>query len=135
MRLLCSLLGTLFFVVACAGSFDAGKDMTAFGDQFSEAMRWQDYLGAANLLHADVRKDFLDQFQQDDDLRVVESRIVSIDLNAEIKVATADFRLEFYRLPSMRVKKWQWSQEWQLQQQKGFKSPVWLIVNPPPPLP
>lgn len=135
MRLVVPLLGVLFFVVACAGSFDPGQEMPAFGDQFSEAMRWQDYLGAANFMHADVRQAFLDQFQQEEDLRVVESRIVSIDLSAETGSAKADYRLEFYRLPSMRVQKWQWSQEWQPQQQKALKSAVWQIVAPPPPLP
>lgn len=136
MRLLFSLFACLLmFLSACSGPLDTGPGLPAISKQFSEAMRWQDYIGAGFSLHEDVRGAFLDQFQQEVDVRVVESRIVSIELDAATKTAEADYRLEFYRLPSMRVKEWQWNQQWQLQQQKSLKSAVWQIVNPPPPLP
>lgn len=135
MRLIITFLAALLFLSACTGPMDTGPGLPAISSQFSEAMRWQDYLGAGNYLQTDIRSAFLDQFEQDEDLHVIESRIVSVELNAETGMVEADYRLEYYRLPSMRVKKWQWSQQWQLQSQKGLKSGIWLITNPPPPLP
>ena len=125
----------LLFLPGCTKPIDTGPGLAVIGEQFSEAMRWQDYIGAANFLQQDVRTAFLAQFEQDEDLHVVESRIVSVEFNTDDGTATADYRLQFYRLPSMRVKKWQWSQRWQLSRQKMLETNSWQIVNSPPALP
>ena len=135
MRSFFCLFSLLMVLSACAASFDRGPNLVDVGGHFSEAMRWQDYIGAGNHLHPDVRDEFLDQFQPDEDLRVVESQIFKVDLHPEAASADVEYRMEYYRLPSMRVKKWQWTQEWQLQQEKALKSGVWLIVNSPPEVP
>ncbi len=135
MRFIVTFLAALLLLPACAGTLDTGPGLPVISNQFSEAMRWQDYIGAGNFLGSDVRSEFLNQFQQDEDLRVVESRIVSVGLKSDADIVVADYELEYYRLPSMRVKKWHWAQEWQLQSQKGLKTGVWLITNSPPPLP
>jgi hypothetical protein len=135
MRCLPVLFLILLFVPACTKPIDTGPGLEVVGRQFSEAMRWQDYIGAANYLHEDVRQDFLEQFQPDEDLRVVDSRLISVDLNPQNATAMAVYQLEYYRLPSMRVKKWQWQQQWQLQQKKALKLAVWQIVNLPPEIP
>lgn len=125
----------LVLLSGCSGPIDTGPGLGTISNQFSEAMRWQDYVGAGRSLQKDVRGAFLEQFQRDEDLHVVESRIISIELNTETGTAEADYRLKFYRLPSLRVQKWQWLQHWQLSRQKALKSNTWLIVNAPPPLP
>jgi hypothetical protein len=110
-----------------------GLDKISFG--FSESMRWQDFSGAAVYVHPDVRGFFLDQFQEDEDLHIVESQVLSIDMTVGKGQANAVYEMEYYRLPSSRIKKWQWQQQWRLVQEKMTKPGVWLIENEPPVLP
>jgi len=127
--LLCPLLS------ACLGTVDMGPGLDKVSLGFSESMRWRDYAGAAVYVHPDVRDAFLDQFQVDDDLHVVDSQILSLDMTAGEGLANAVYEMEYYRLPSSRIKKWQWQQQWQLVQEKVTKPGVWLIKNEPPALP
>lgn len=127
--LLCPLL------TACLGAVDMGPGLDKVSSGFSESMRWRDYPGAGVYVHPDVRGAFLDQFQEDADLHVVESRIVSIDMTPGEGRANAVYKMEYYRLPSSRIKKWQWEQQWRLVQEKMTKPGVWLIENEPPTLP
>jgi hypothetical protein len=127
--LLCPLL------CACLGTVDMGPGLDKISSGFSESMRWQDFPGAAVYVHPDVRASFLDQFQKDEDLHVVESQILSIDMTPEKGQANVVYEMEYYRLPSSRIKKWQWQQQWRLVQEKMTKPGVWLIENEPPALP
>lgn len=131
----CFLVLLLFLLSACAGQVMTGSGLADVSVQFSEAMRWRDFIGAGNYLRQDVRGEFLEMFQADDDLFVVESRIFNVQVDADAQTAEADYRMEYYRLPSMRVKKWSWLQQWQLEQKNAIKSGVWLIVNSPPSAP
>ncbi len=127
--LFCSLL------TACLGPIDTGPGLVRTSQGFSESMRWQDYQGASRYLMPDVRDDFLKQFEKDEDLRIVGSEILNIDLHADEKWAQTEYALEYYRLPSTRIKKWYWTQRWQLIQEKMTKPGLWLVENAPPPLP
>ncbi len=130
------LVGLLLFsLLACSGPIDVGPGLAKVSHQFSEAMRWRDYLGAAHFLQQDLRSTFLEQFQRDEDLYIVESRIININLNKADGTAEADYLLEYYRLPSSRVKKWRWLQQWQLCRGKITQPGIWQIINAPPPLP
>ncbi|MEE4254785.1 MAG: hypothetical protein V2I50_12160 [Desulfuromusa sp.] len=127
--LLCPLLS------ACLGTVDMGPGLDKISFGFSESMRWQDFSGAAVYVHPDVRGFFLDQFQEDEDLHIVESQVLSIDMTVGKGQANAVYEMEYYRLPSSRIKKWQWQQQWRLVQEKMTKPGVWLIENEPPVLP
>lgn len=129
------LLILLVFLAACSGPLETGPGLTDLSSNFSEAMRWKDYIGAANHLQPDLRKEFLDHFQKDEDLQAVGSKIVSVELDPSIEKALVDYQLEYYRLPSMKVKKWLWQQQWQRQEQKGLKAGIWRIVELPASLP
>lgn len=137
MRFCVGLLTVLLFLPACSGTFDsldAGPNLADAGDRFSEAMRWRDFRGAGVYLQEDVRSVFLERFPEDDDFHIVESRIAGIEVDGKTETTVLNYRLEYYRLPSMRVKKWRWDQQWRLHSSEGMKSNVWLIENPPPPL-
>lgn len=130
------VLVSMLMLSACVGSAgNPGGDLYKQSKHFSEAMRWGDYIGAGNHMRSDVRTELLDIFQDDEDLHAVASSVYSIDLEPGADVAEVEYRLEYYRLPSMRVKKWSWRQQWKLQHNKGLKSGLWLIVNSPPPVP
>ncbi|WP_321367073.1 hypothetical protein [uncultured Desulfuromusa sp.] len=126
---LCPLLS------ACLGPVDMGPGLDKISFGFSESMRWRDYPGAATYVHPDVRENFLEQFKEDEDLHVVESSILSVAMDASAKRANVVYVMKYYRLPSTRIEKWRWEQQWQLIQEKVAKPGVWLIENAPPTLP
>lgn len=136
MRLAVVFLAILLFLPACAGtSLDSGPSLADLGDRFSDAMRWKDFNGAGSHLWEESRSVFFEQFYEDDDLYIVDSKIAGIKLDVEAEAAVLDYRLEYYRLPSMRVKKWRWEQEWKQSLGEDQNSGLWLIQNAPPPFP
>lgn len=138
MRFWVALFALLFLLPACAGTFDSldtGPSLADTGDKFSEAMRWRDYQGAGIYLQPELLEAFLEQFPEDDDFHVLDSYIAGIKFDAETGATVLDYRLQYYRLPSMRVKKWSWAQQWKKHTAEGLKADYWLIENPPPPLP
>lgn len=136
MRFFLQLFSLILVLSACAGGAgNPGSDLYEQSKHFGEAMRWGDYIGAGAHMQPDVRSELLDMFENNEDFHAVESFVYSIDLEPDADVAEVEYRLKFYRLPSMRVKEWSWRQEWKLQHKKAIKSGLWLIVNSPPPLP
>lgn len=129
------VIAVAVLLTACLGPMDAGPGLPQTSQGFSESMRWGDFQSAALYLQAEVRDVFLDQFHEDEDLHIVDSRILKVDLHENEGWAQADYVMEYYRLPSNQIKKWHWSQRWNLVQQKVTKPGVWLIENAPPKLP
>ncbi|MCF6266104.1 MAG: hypothetical protein L3J57_06115 [Desulfuromusa sp.] len=135
MRNLFTLLLLCLLLNACLGTVDVGPGLAEISQGFSESMRWSDYPNAAAYVQPDARAAFLDKFQEDADLHVVDSHILSIDMYKHEGQADAVYEMEYYRLPSSRIKKWRWKQQWRLFQEKLTKPGVWLIENEPPALP
>jgi len=130
------LLVFLPFICSCIGPADTGPGLGESGQGFSEAMRWHDFAGATLLLSPEIRGEFLTRFPLDnDDLKVVGSRIESVEVGSDKNSADAVYVLEYYQLPSSRVNKWRWLQHWQKFQEKLTKPGVWLITNAPPSFP
>lgn len=120
---------------ACLGAVNSGPGLPQTSSNFSESMRWSDFHTAAHFLQPHLRENFLQQFREDKDLHVVDSRVVSVELSEGEDRAEAEYVMEYYRLPSSRVKKWSWQQQWVLIPGKMTKPDVWLIENAPPELP
>lgn len=118
---------------ALTGGETANLPQTA--DRFSEAMRWKDWYGAAKFVEVGQRSTFLEQFKEDPDLFVVDSQIQNIHPGAAAGLAEVVYQLEYYRLPSSRIERWTWTQQWQKQPGRFAAETVWLISNPPPSLP
>jgi hypothetical protein len=127
-------LSLLLCLTACTMPGNFGPDLETTSASFCEAMRWRDFLGAANFLEPSVRETFLQQFQNEN-LFVVESRIIEVQVAASAESATADYLLEYYLLPSNQIKKWHWQQQWQLSEKKSTTARVWRIENAPPAFP
>ena len=104
-KIICFLL--LLGLTGCAMPSSFGPDLKTTSNNFCEAMRWRDFIGAANFLEPTARDEFLQQFQ-DDNLFVVESRAVAVQVAASTESASADYLLEYYLLPSNQIKKWRW---------------------------
>lgn len=135
----CSLL--LFCVIClllsgCA-ALPGGEaaNLPQIAERFTEAMRWQDWDGAAKYVESQQRSAFFEQFKEDPDLHVVESMIQRVYSDRADGIVKVVYLLEYYRLPSNRIDRWTWKQEWRPQPDRFGKETVWLISNPPPPLP
>jgi len=127
-------LSLLLLLSACALPGNFGPDLDKSSSNFSEAMRWRDYVGAAYFLEVAARDSFLQQFQ-DDNLFIVDSRITAITVDESMASASADYLLEYYLLPSNQIKKWHWRQQWQLPEKNTDSDSFWRIVNAPPAFP
>ena len=134
MRKLWVVLLLLPTLAGCLSTMDVGPGIDKISRGFSESMRWSDFSAAARYVHTDVRGDFLEQFTDDEDLRIVDSSYQRFDASQDGKVRSV-YVLEYYRLPSGSVHKWRWSQEWELMEGKMTEGGVWLIKNKPPVLP
>lgn len=124
----------LLCLTACAMPNRFGPDLQTTSGNFCEALRWRDFIGAANFLAPPLRENFLQQFQNDN-LFVVDSRIVAVQLAASTESASADYQLEYYLMPSNQIKKWRWQQQWQLSDEKTAAVRLWQIQNAPPTFP
>ena len=135
MRNILILLFLTPLLAACLGSSSADSTPEKPSEGFSEAMRWSDFPGAAVHMAPGARDAFLEQFQEDDDLHVVDSSVTSIAGGSDSKQIDVIYVMEYYHLPSSQIKKWRWTQHWRLIQDETSKSEAWLIDNEPPHLP
>lgn len=129
------LLLTCLTLTACAAfpQKDLGK-IQPLAARFSEAMRWQDYTGAVGFLAAEHRAAFLEQFLDSPDLHVVDSQVLGLIYDDQQQQVTATYALDYYLLPSTRIQRWQWRQQWQRQISPSGRKSSWLITNPAPSL-
>jgi hypothetical protein len=111
---------------------DPTEDLATRSSDFSEAMRWKDFNGASRFISATVKDQFIEKFIEDDSLHVVDSSINKVDIDVDQEHADVEYVMEYYHLPSSRVLKWTWNQQWILT--KG-KENTWQIDNAPPKLP
>ena len=131
MRSVLAWLALLLVLSGCSGVVQErkGVKLTDVSERFCKAMRWGDYIGAGNFVREDLRQEFIDLFQQQEDLRISDSRIISI-LPRE-GYTEAIYQMEYYYLSSMRLQKWQWRQQWNYEQFDGLKFGLWMIGNLP----
>jgi hypothetical protein len=122
-------------LTSCLGAADVGTPLSVTSSGFSESMRWSDYQTAGIYMQAQARELFLEQFVEDEDLHIVDSSAVKVDLHEQEGWAEVVYQLDYYRLPSSTIKKWRWTQRWVYVREKATKPGVWLIENGPPALP
>ncbi len=130
------LLMLLLLPMGCFQTSKISSDLPELTDKFCEAMRWKDFSTAAGYMTATVQDDFNQKFIDDKDLYVVGSKIRHVTLHVEEHWAEALYVLEYYRLPSSRIKEWHWRQRWEAPKEEGASSgDGWKITEPAPPVP
>ncbi|PLX87161.1 MAG: hypothetical protein C0619_15275 [Desulfuromonas sp.] len=134
-RLPLSILLLVLLMPACTRPIELGSDFIKLSDHFAEAMRWQDFHGAARLVVAAERDAFLDEFPSNKDLHMVEVGFEQVDLNQAEGVAGAVLLVEYYLLPSVTVREWRWSQQWRRMDTPSVGGSTWMIQAPPPAFP
>ena len=136
MRNLMIVAVSCFLLTACNSAMQmGGSNLEEIAQGFSESMRWHDFPNAAGYIDPEARIDFEEKFIEDDDLRIVESRVLSVDILPDGEHADIVYQLEYYHLPSSRIKKWRWKQRWELGNERMIKTGIWMIKNEPPDLP
>jgi hypothetical protein len=97
----------------CPKNLDLGPGYQVMSKRFLEAIRWQDYQGAAVFMQEEHRKTLVETFEAyEEDLHIVEAEYVFSRLDQEKATAVSEIELKYYLLPSTQVKKWRWKFEW-----------------------
>ena len=134
----CRVYAMLLVVVllsSCSWAVRPGETLLDARDDFAQRLRWQDCNGAGRYLAPEQKAEFLESCQADEDLHFVSVEPQSVDLSDDERQADTVTLLEYYRLPSVVVKKYRLRQEWSYQQGEGMKQGFWQVVSPFPELP
>lgn len=130
-----AMLLMVVLLSSCSWAVRPGETLLDARDDFTQRLRWQDCNGAGRYLAPEQKEAFLENCQVDEDLRFVNVEAQSVELSDDKRQADTVTLLEYYRLPSVVVKKYRLNQEWVYQQGEGMKQGVWQVVTPFPELP
>ena len=130
-----SMLLMVVLLSSCGLAARPGETMLEARDDFAQRLRWQDCNGAGRYLAPEHKEAFLENCHANEDLRFVGVQPQSVNLSDDQGKADTVTLLEYYRLPSVVVKKYRLRQEWVYQQSEVMKEGVWQIVSPFPELP
>ncbi len=120
---------------SCGLAARPGETMLEARDDFAQRLRWQDCNGAGRYLAPEHKEAFLETCHANEDLHFVGVQAQSVNLSEDQAKADTVTLLEYYRLPSVVVKKYRLRQEWVYQQSDVMKEGFWQIVSPFPELP
>lgn len=120
---------------SCGMALQPENSLLDARSDFAQRLRWHDCNGAARYLAPEVKEAFLEGCQDNDDLRYVHVELQSLDFGENQRQAEGSMQLEYYRLPSVVVKKHSLRQQWSYFKGEGMKQGVWQITSPFPELP
>lgn len=130
-----AMLLMVVLLSSCGVALRPEETMLEARDDFIERLRWQDCNGAGRYLAPEQKEAYLENCQVDEDLHFVGVQPQSVEFSDDQRKADTVTLLEYYRLPSVVVKKYRLKQEWVYQQGEGMKQGVWQVVSPFPELP
>jgi len=128
------LVFMLVLVSACAMLPTHKDDLNKKNDDFMLRVRWLDFPGAALHFEGEDRQEFIEQFEDVEDLKVTHFTMARIDVDVPEEKVTIHYRLEYYVLPSATIKKKRFSLTWEQQASGMPNSAYWRIVEPFPEL-
>ena len=102
----------LVFVAACASLPKAGETFPDATHDFTTRLRWGDYSGVAHYLTPENRAAFLAEFNDEQDLNIVDVRLDSVEQDNDDKQAKTCLTVEYYRLPSTIIKTSRFCLDW-----------------------
>jgi len=109
------LVVSLVMMAACSALPNHKDDLAKKNDDFMLRVRWLDFPGAALHFEEDIRPEFIEQFDDVDDLKVTAFTMVRLELDVPQEKVTAHYRLEYYILPSATIQKKRFSLTWEQQ--------------------
>lgn len=134
-RRLAAALALLLSLAACAALIAPQKQLDKAFSDYSQRLRWRDYVGVATYLPPEHRAAFLDHFTGLDDLNIVDVTLEAIDYREGEARATTSASVEYYLLPSLAVKKTRLRQEWLYEGGDRYHVGIWRLADPFPVFP
>ncbi len=92
-------------------------------------LRWQDLHGAAKHMVPEHRSSLIKTFSAAKDLKITGLNLVTAEPDLKEGVAPAVYRMEYYLLPSVTLRSFEWNVDWEM------VDGGWVITNPFPELP
>ena len=132
------LLLVVFSFSACntVKDYEIKDDYETKSEDFVLRMKWSDFVGASLHFKDDLRENFLERFEDWDELKVADivmSRTKS-ELDGDTQRKIADYKLEYYLLNKMVVHKEKVQIIWELAPEGPDTGAYWRIVEPFPEL-
>lgn len=125
----------LLVMTGCSQKIDFGPGYDRMSKDFLQAMRWQDFQGAAAYLNKDERPKLLASFNGLRDLHIVEAEYQYSRLDKKMGTAESELILKYYLLPSTRVQDWVWKIDWVLIPVDTKQRGTWQVQGAPPTFP
>lgn len=135
MRPVILILPLFFLFLGCSQKIDLGPGYAKTSNEFLRVLRWQEYGAASVFLREDIRQEFIDRFEALDDVYFVDAVYRRTELNAKAGTASAELVIDYYQLPSTRVRQWHWQLDWVLLPVDTSQPGTWQLVSPPPAFP
>lgn len=135
-KIFCGLV-LMAIVSGCTGSPQAPPDKLAemSSDDFISALRWKQYQVAASLMKPEFRDDFIATFMALKDIHIVDVRQVNMKTFQEGRRFEATLEMDYYLLPSVTVKTFQFQQTWVYFEGEDPALQGFLITTPFPAFP
>ncbi|PNU21711.1 hypothetical protein C2E25_00325 [Geothermobacter hydrogeniphilus] len=133
------LLFLLPVLVGCAGFGGAletpRKTFESDNVDFMQRLRWKDINGAAQHVAKPRRKAFRDLFVDQDDLKITDVRLDSVEFSEGGEEVDSTIVIEYYRLPSTRVRTRCYELHWTFFNADQPTPVGWQITSDIPPIP
>ncbi len=129
------MVAFLVMTSACAMLPTHKDDFTKKNEDFMLRVRWLDFPGASLHFDQEYRQEFVERFEDSDDLRITSFTMARIDINVPEEKATVHYRLEYYMLPSATIEKKKFSLTWEQPVVDSSGKAYWRITEPFPELP
>jgi len=127
---------TLLIVVSgCTQKIDLGPGYAKTSNEFLRVLRWQEYAAAAAFVREDIRQEFIDHFEALEDVHFVDAVYRRTELNVKEGTASVELMIDYYRLPSTRVRQWSWQLDWVLLPADTRQAGTWQLHSKPPAFP
>lgn len=129
------LVVLLVLLAGCAPPTGTAEELEPAGRDFLQRLRWKDYQGAsAYLLLPEHRKEFLGSFSAEEQLHITDVQLEQVENSAPGKAITWAV-LEYYRFPSLSVRKFRMRLDWVYIGGKRLQPGSWLLSTPFPDIP
>ncbi|WP_298433380.1 hypothetical protein [Geobacter sp.] len=118
-------------LAGCRNPYLIAERFTDSSREYNRSIRWQE-VEQACLTFADggVKEECLARATAAKGVSVADYRVVSTELDPEKGTATVRMEIDYYILPSTRLKSVQDVQQWRYEEKDGDLR--WRIVTPPP---
>ena len=99
--------------------------------EYNRMLRWQEFDLACNTYAAEeIRSECSSRLAKSGDITIVDTRLIEKHCNPEKREGTATLQLDYYLLPSNRVKTVEYQQSWNYYEE--LRGTGWWIKTPPP---